>query len=232
MADELKIVQAVCIDKKVWQLGRPAPDRPDTKVQDMIALNNIVEIVLQNMKDPTRMPIVTLYPPIVTILTSMGSMSAWQTAISEMTGQEYMDLDEATDIQGKVWRVGGPVPGDDQTLIARIVRVVGSDVVEIFASPLAGTDLEKANIALHFTLMPLTVVSTMANPTVPRAMEIVKLMKELQTEEDYDEEDDEEDDEQLDDQIAAATAPTAPPAEPPKPNGMAPIITTPPTEGS
>ena len=119
---------------------------------------------------------------------------------------------------GTVWQVGQPVPGSQDTKIMKLFLIDG--LVEIFALPLPGTELDKMQQGLHFTLMPLSIKLVTGVARFDAWQMILK-----ETEESLDADDDEDDDEEdeEDDQPPFPNVPAFTPQQQPAAGVPAPL---------
>ncbi len=145
--------------KQVWQLGNPVPTRPGTKIEKMIIVGNTVEVYARIDADATKGHRETLYAPVVGIVMSIAPAQEWNKAVAAIP--DYIPrLSEVHDITGNVWRVNAEMAGLPNTRIAMIIE--SGDTVEIFIIPDANGEFGQAGVFLHATLLPLTVLRTVA----------------------------------------------------------------------
>jgi hypothetical protein len=109
---------------------------------------------------------------------------------------------------GAKWQINEPVPGDPgATKVVRMFLLDG--VVEIFALPTPGTELDTMKQGLHFTLMPLSIKVVCAVARFDEWQKIVAETEKALTEPAP--ADDDDDDEMDDDDLEEATQYAAPP---------------------
>lgn len=134
--------------------------------------------------------------------------------------QKKIQLISVVEHGGTTWQVGSPVPGSTDTKIMKLFMIDG--LVEIWALPIPGSELDRLQQGLWFSLMPLSIKIVTG---VARFDLWQKLMKETEEAVNAEDEDDEEEEEE-DDEAPIPRMPNfaSPPnnAPQPLPSGFAP----------
>jgi hypothetical protein len=156
-------------------------------------------------------------PPTISLILAIASRVDWDELLREFTDEDVR-LEEVLDIQNNLWKVGSPFPGDNNSTIAAMYMV--EDRIEVFILPNVGSELDQSGIALHATLMPLTVQRT--NCTAMTFAQWNRVMAEAQEAADDAERGEEEEEEEEEGEEVAAQ-PTAPYGRSPAMPGMSSI---------
>lgn len=208
-----------------YRLGESLPDRPDTKITNLLFVDGNVEVFARYLNDPTKGIHETLCPPTVTTLFAAGPRAYLDQHLTEMTSGETVR--EVRDSIGGVWKLNGPVPADSENTMTIIKMALNLDdgVMEIVALPNPGTPLEAS--FLVFSLLPLSYFRVTADAEIAAWQEIQREMVTFEEEEDEEEEEEEEEEE-----IAAQPPIPPPPPQPPQQLNGGGVITTDQPEGT
>lgn len=145
--------------REVWQLGNPVPRRPDTKIEKMLIIGNTVEVYARLLNDASKGYREVLYVPTVGIVLSFAPAQDWNRAVAAIP-DHLPRLSEVHDITDNIWRVNAEMAGLPNTRIAMIVE--SGDTIEIFIIPDPAGEFGQAGVFLHVTLMPQSVLRTIA----------------------------------------------------------------------
>jgi len=195
---KLQTFYCVLADGKTrWTMGHPVPlqNYANIKLERLIVLNGNIEAFGRPPNNPTEGLHWTLLKPTVNLVCSVGPMAALNDVLKTMMSGEKVQSIALLD--GKIWELNKPVPGDNGTTIVGMFLDGDSGMADVVVVPNPGTEAELNQIFFVFTLMPLTIMMCTAKADLNEWIAIMNECEEAATSFDDDEGDeDEEDDEE------------------------------------
>ncbi len=125
---------------------------PGTKITRIVLVGDQVEVFGEDDANPGRPFRWTLAKASMKVISSKYETEAgWQAALAEFDEDPEV-LEQVSDLEGNVWKVGGLVPDSGVPLVIERMALDEDASVEVFARP---RDVQAKAARLHFRLMPL-----------------------------------------------------------------------------